>query len=132
MSDRAPLEGTRVLDFSSVGPASRCSRILAHYGAEVVKVAPPPRKGALQIQPPFYAYSANRGLKKVMIDLKAEGHLDAESSDDILKAVAARLMSKQPDYRCHHCGFSGHTHHWQCPSCRNWSTTKKIHGVLVE
>jgi lipopolysaccharide biosynthesis regulator YciM len=72
-----------------------------------------------------------RGLDH-LIDLKADGHLDAESSDDILKAVAARLMSKQPDYRCHHCGFGGHTHHWQCPSCRNWSTTKKIQGVLGE
>jgi lipopolysaccharide biosynthesis regulator YciM len=72
-----------------------------------------------------------RGLDH-LIDLKAEGHLDAECSDDILKAVAARLMSRQPDYRCHHCGFSGHTHHWQCPSCRNWSTTKKLHGVLGE
>ena len=72
MATRGPLEGTRVLDFSSVGPASRCSRILADYGATVVKVAPTPRKGALQITPPFYAYSGNRGLKKVMIDLKAE------------------------------------------------------------
>ena len=72
-----------------------------------------------------------RGLDH-LIDLKAEGYLDAESSDDILKAVTARLMSKQPDYRCHHCGFSGHTHHWLCPSCRKWSTTKKIHGVLGE
>jgi lipopolysaccharide biosynthesis regulator YciM len=72
-----------------------------------------------------------RGLDH-LIDLKAEGHLDTESSDDILKAVAARLMSKQPEYRCHHCGFGGHTHHWQCPSCREWSTTKKIHGVLGE
>ena len=58
--------------------------------------------------------------------------LDSESSDDILKAVTARLMSRQPDYRCVHCGFSGHTHHWQCPSCRKWSATKKIHGVLGE
>jgi lipopolysaccharide biosynthesis regulator YciM len=72
-----------------------------------------------------------RGLDH-LIDLKAEGHLDAESSDDILKAVTARLMSKQPEYRCHHCGFGGHTHHWQCPSCRKWGTTKKIHGVLGE
>jgi len=72
-----------------------------------------------------------RGLD-YLIDLKADGHLDAESSDDILKAVAARLMSRQPDYRCHNCGFGGHSHHWQCPSCRKWSTTKKIHGVLGE
>ncbi len=72
-----------------------------------------------------------RGLDR-LIDLKAAGHLDAESSDDILKAVTARLMARQPGYRCHHCGFSGQTHHWQCPSCRNWSTTKKISGVLGE
>ena len=72
-----------------------------------------------------------RGLDH-LIDLKSEGHLDAESSDDILKAVTARLMSRQPEYRCHHCGFGGHTHHWQCPSCRKWGTTKKIHGVLGE
>ncbi len=72
-----------------------------------------------------------RGLDR-LIDLKASGHLDPESSDDILKAVAERLMARQPAYRCKHCGFSGQTHHWQCPSCRNWSTTKKIHGVLGE
>jgi lipopolysaccharide biosynthesis regulator YciM len=72
-----------------------------------------------------------RGLDR-LVELKAAGHLDAESSDDILKAVTARLMARQPSYRCHHCGFSGQTHHWQCPSCKNWSTTKKIHGVLGE
>jgi lipopolysaccharide biosynthesis regulator YciM len=72
-----------------------------------------------------------RGLDR-LIDLKTAGHLDPESSDDILKAVAARLLSRQPAYRCSHCGFSGQTHHWQCPSCRNWSTTKRIQGVLGE
>jgi len=72
-----------------------------------------------------------RGLDR-LIDLKRGGHLDTKSSDDILKAVTARLMARQPAYRCNHCGFSGQTHHWQCPSCRNWSTTKKIQGVLGE
>ena len=72
-----------------------------------------------------------RGLDR-LIELKAGGHLDAESSDDILKAVAARLLSRQPAYRCSQCGFSGQTHHWQCPSCRKWSTTKRIKGVLGE
>jgi len=67
----ALLDGITALDLSSVGPAARCSRILADYGATVIKVAPPPRKGALQIQPPYFSYSAGRGMKRVQIDLKA-------------------------------------------------------------
>jgi lipopolysaccharide biosynthesis regulator YciM len=66
------------------------------------------------------------------MDLNSDGRLDLESSDEILKAVTSRLLARQPRYRCHHCGFSGHTHHWQCPSCRRWNTTRTIHGVLGE
>jgi alpha-methylacyl-CoA racemase len=65
------LGGITVLDLSSVGPAARCSRILADYGAAVIKVAPTPRQGGVQIQPPYYAYSAHRGMKRVQIDIKA-------------------------------------------------------------
>lgn len=72
-----------------------------------------------------------RGLDR-LIELKSVGNLEGETSDDILRAVTTRLMSRQPNYRCNHCGFSGQTHHWQCPSCKNWATTKAIHGVLGE
>ena len=72
-----------------------------------------------------------RGLDR-LIELRAQGHLETGSSDSILKAVTARLLSRQPDYRCNHCGFSGQTHYWQCPSCKNWGTSKTIHGVLGE
>ncbi len=72
-----------------------------------------------------------RGLDR-LIELRSAGHLQAGSSDDILKAVTARLMARQPGYRCSHCGFSGQTHHWQCPSCRRWGTTRIVHGVLGE
>lgn len=72
-----------------------------------------------------------RGLDR-LFELRAAGHLPADSSDDILKAVSARLLARQPSYRCSHCGFSGQTHHWQCPSCRQWDTTQIIHGVLGE
>ena len=65
------LQGVTVLDLSSVGPAARCSRLLADYGATVIKVAPTPRKAGVQIQPPYYAYSAQRGMKRVQIDIKA-------------------------------------------------------------
>ncbi|HKJ16488.1 MAG TPA: lipopolysaccharide assembly protein LapB [Xanthomonadales bacterium] len=72
-----------------------------------------------------------RGLDH-LIDMSREGYLPAGSGDDILKAVTSRLLQREPRYRCSHCGFSGLTHHWQCPSCKRWSTTKTIHGVLGE
>jgi alpha-methylacyl-CoA racemase len=72
-----PLTGTTVLDFSTVGPATRCSRLLADYGARVVKVGAPPRAGAAPIVPPFHAYSGQRGLERVQIDLKSPAGKDA-------------------------------------------------------
>ncbi|MHB8219917.1 MAG: CaiB/BaiF CoA transferase family protein [Acidimicrobiales bacterium] len=67
-----PLAGTTVLDLSSVGPASRCTRILADYGADVVKVGPVPGAGATPISPPFYAYSGQRRMRRVLLDLKSD------------------------------------------------------------
>ena len=72
-----------------------------------------------------------RGLNR-LIEYRAAGYLPAETSDDILKAVTSRLMLRQPGYRCTHCGFSGQSHHWHCPSCRQWGTTRTIQGVLGE
>lgn len=66
------LAGVTVLDFSTVGPAARCARILADYGARVVKIGAPPRKGGVQIEPPHYAYGAHRGMQRVRLDLKAD------------------------------------------------------------
>jgi alpha-methylacyl-CoA racemase len=62
------LNGVTVLDLSTVGPAARASRWLADYGTRVVKVGAP---AGLQIEPPFYAYSAHRGMERVGVDLKS-------------------------------------------------------------
>jgi lipopolysaccharide biosynthesis regulator YciM len=67
-----------------------------------------------------------------LIQLKLEGGPETESGDEILRAVAQKLLARQPSYRCSHCGYAGHSHHWQCPSCKNWSTTRIIRGVLGE
>lgn len=72
-----------------------------------------------------------KGLDR-LIELKLEGGPDTESGDEILRAVAQKLLARQPSYRCTHCGYAGHSHHWQCPSCKNWSTTRIIRGVLGE
>ena len=65
-----PLRGVVVLDLATVGPAARCTRILADYGATVVKVGAVPGRGAEPIRPPFYAYSGSRYLQRTAIDLK--------------------------------------------------------------
>jgi len=99
MSVPPHLAGITALDLASVGPAARCSRILADYGATVIKVAPTPRKGAVQIQPPYYAYSAHRGMKRVQIDLKADDGKAAflrlaASADVIIESFRPGVVSR--------------------------------------
>ena len=64
------LDGVTVLDLASVGPAARASRWLADYGANVVKVAPVPKDGGVQIVPPFHSYGGHRGMRRILVDLK--------------------------------------------------------------
>jgi alpha-methylacyl-CoA racemase len=66
------LDGVTVLDLSTVGPAARCTRLLADYGATVVKVGPVPAADASPIEPAFFAYSGHRGMRRALFDLKAE------------------------------------------------------------
>jgi lipopolysaccharide assembly protein B len=38
---------------------------------------------------------------------------------------ALRMLSEaNPGYRCEQCGFSGKVLHWQCPTCKNWDSTR--------
>ncbi len=66
-SPGGPLAGITVLDLATVGPAARCTRLLADYGATVVKVghgarprrrAPPPALLRLQRLAPPAAWTA--------------------------------------------------------------------------
>ena len=88
---------------------------------EVDKAPAQPKEVALSV----------KGLD-YLIELKLEGGPETESGDEILRAVAQKLLARQPSYRCTHCGYAGHSHHWQCPSCKSWSTTRIIRGVLGE
>lgn len=94
------LQDVTVLDLSTVGPATRCARILADYGARVVKVGTPPRRAGAQIEPAWWAYGAGRGWLRTRIDLKADEGRDAflaltERADVLIESfrpgVATRL-----------------------------------------
>jgi len=50
----------------------------------------------------------------------------------VLKDVTEQILTNKSIYNCVHCGFSGKSLHWQCPSCKHWNTIKPIHGVEGE
>jgi alpha-methylacyl-CoA racemase len=88
-----------VLDLSTVGPGTRCTRILADYGAAVIKVGVPPKKSGLQTQPAFWTYSANRGMQQVRIDLKDAGGKAAflalvRSADVVVESYRPGVMAR--------------------------------------
>src|SRR5215469_17505528 len=94
-----PLTGVIVLDLSTVGPASRCTHLLAGYGASVVKVGPVPAAGAEPIVPPFFSYSGHRGMRRGLFDLKQvegkEAFLAlAAASDVVVESFRPGVMDR--------------------------------------
>ena len=90
------LDGIRVLDFATVGPAARCSRALADYGAQVVKVAAP---SGVQRQPPYHSYAGSRGMRRIQVDLKAPAGKQAflrlaAKSDVIVESFRPGVMNR--------------------------------------
>ena len=94
-----PLTGVTVLDLSTVGPAARCTHLLAGYGASVVKVGPVPAAGAEPIVPPFFSYSGHRDMRRALFDLKdpqgKEAFLAlAEASDVVVESFRPGVMER--------------------------------------
>lgn len=59
---------------------------------------------------------------------------DGETRDNLLllKQLTASLLEHKSSYACGNCGFKGRSLHWQCPSCKTWSSVKPIHGIEGE
>lgn len=60
----------------------------------------------------------------------------AESADPLatlhdLKHITDQLLVRNPSYRCSRCGFGARSHHWQCPSCKEWGTVKPLLNYAV-
>jgi crotonobetainyl-CoA:carnitine CoA-transferase CaiB-like acyl-CoA transferase len=77
MAEERPLDGMRVVDFSSLVAGPWCTRLLADCGAEVIKVEPVGEGDVLRYAPPLaeghsrvYAHF-NCGKQSIAIDLKS-------------------------------------------------------------
>jgi alpha-methylacyl-CoA racemase len=119
------LTGVRVVDFDQHGPGARAVRVLADYGAEVLRIGRPRHRAEGEIRTPPTAYGGGRGLHRVAIDLQDARGRDlaqriAASADIVIETfrpgVAARLglgadalRARNP--RLIHCSLTGYGQH---------------------
>lgn len=87
------LENLTLLDFSSMGPGPRCTRLLADYGVRVIKIRPP-AGGTRMMDAPWFTYSASRGIPQVHVDLKHQAGRQLVLS--LLPQVDALVESFRP------------------------------------
>ncbi|QIL20592.1 lipopolysaccharide assembly protein LapB [Thermomonas sp. HDW16] len=66
-----------------------------------------------------------------LIDLTLAEKADAEATLHDLKHITDQLLVRNPSYRCTRCGFGARSHHWQCPSCKEWGTVKPLLNYAV-
>lgn len=94
------LAGITVLDLSRVGPATRCARVLADYGADVVKVGAAPQSGgAPSHQLAHHAYSGSRGFRQTKVNLRSSEGVDvflrlASGADVVLESFRPGVVDR--------------------------------------
>jgi lipopolysaccharide biosynthesis regulator YciM len=66
-----------------------------------------------------------------LIDLTLADNADSTATLHDLKHITDQLLVRNPSYRCSRCGFGARSHHWQCPSCKEWGTVKPLLNYAV-
>jgi lipopolysaccharide biosynthesis regulator YciM len=66
-----------------------------------------------------------------LIDLTLAEQADPTTTLQDLKHITDQLLVRNPSYRCTRCGFGARSHHWQCPSCKEWATVKPLLNYAV-
>ncbi|RJF91748.1 CaiB/BaiF CoA transferase family protein [Noviherbaspirillum saxi] len=100
-----PLEGVRVLDFSTLLPGPLATLILAEAGAEVIKIERPGRGDEMRSYTPKFDDDSvnfallNRGKRSIAIDLKDAGVVDRlrgliESADIVVEQFRPGVMDR--------------------------------------
>jgi alpha-methylacyl-CoA racemase len=100
-----PLEGIRVLDFSTLLPGPLATLILAEAGAEVIKIERPGRGDEMRSYTPMLGTDSvnfallNRGKRSIALDLKADDALAKltpliESADIVVEQFRPGVMDR--------------------------------------
>lgn len=100
-----PLEGIRVLDFSTLLPGPLATLLLAEAGAEVIKIERPERGDEMRSYAPRFGADSvnfallNRGKRSIAIDLKHDGAVGKlmpliKSADVIIEQFRPGVMDR--------------------------------------
>ena len=100
-----PLEGIRVLDFSTLLPGPLATLMLAEAGAEVIKIERPPIGDEMRTYVPSIGRDSlmfaqlNRGKRSIAIDLKAPGSVERlmpllRSTDVLVEQFRPGVMTR--------------------------------------
>ena len=74
-------------------------------------------------------YPSIRGLNRLIYWHLESAHGKVRDKLQMLYDITTKFLENKPIYRCGQCGFSGKLLHWHCPSCKQWSRIKPIHGL---
>ncbi len=66
-----------------------------------------------------------------LIELTLADGVDHVGTLQELRLITEQLLVRNPSYRCKQCGFGARSHHWQCPSCKEWGTIKPLLNYAV-
>ena len=66
-----------------------------------------------------------------LIDLTLADGVDPTATLRELRHITDQLLVRNPSYRCNRCGFGARSHHWQCPSCKEWGSVKPLLNYAV-
>ena len=101
----SPLEGIRVLDFSTLLPGPLATLLLAEAGAEVIKIERPGRGDEMRSYTPKFGADSvnfamlNRGKRSIAIDLKDKAAVEKlqpliESADIVVEQFRPGVMDR--------------------------------------
>jgi len=71
----------------------------------------------------------NPSLIGVVELLRIDCDLAVDDYRKDLLTLVEPMADNSTHYCCSQCGFKGHMLHWQCPSCQNWNSVRRVSAV---
>ena len=93
--------------------------------AELIRQTEGERAASAFLSEQVAVHPSLQGVLKLIEINEALPDVQAASMLYKVKEHMQRLLAERPAYQCTKCGFVASTMHWQCPSCRSWSTIRR-------